>query len=229
MHIRKCSDGETGGLFKKKKSGMNKFSPNLNSKTLRPNINVLPCSPTVTNAWCACLPFRVSLGCTANRSRLIFYTPLSKVLFKIELYCISVCLSPCNWNSVHTACIGSLRHTNQPALCTACIYARTASHAPCTPGARPPPLFEDGQVLIINIVLSLSLIQYAVCWPMMTRVFVLVAALAVAGTMLASLTEAKGALVRSMHAPLSVLPQAFLFFSLPKLSQNRTKYFYSKP
>lgn len=58
---------------------------------------------------------------------------------------------------------------------------------------------------------------------MMTRVFVLVAALAVAGTMLASLTEAKGALVRSMHAPLSVLPQAFLFFrcpNFPKIGPN---------
>lgn len=51
----------------------------------------------------------------------------------------------------------------------------------------------------------------------------LVAALAVAGTMLASLTEAKGALVRSMHAPLSVLPQAFLFFrcpNFPKIGPN---------
>lgn len=208
---------------------MNKFSPNLNSKTLRPNINVLPCSPTVTNAWCACLPFRVSLGCSANRSRLIFYTPLSKVLFKIELYCISVCLSPWNWNSVHTACIGSLRHTNQPALCTACIYARTASHAPCTPGARPPPPFWR-RAGINNKYCPLPL-SHPIC-SLLTdddpsfRVGCCVGCCRNHACLSNRSQRSPG----TLNARTTLCPcPSFSFFSLPKLSQNRTKYFYSKP
>lgn len=206
---------------------MNKFSPNLNSKTLRPNINVLPCSPTVTNAWCACLPFRVSLGCTANRSRLIFYTPLSKVLFKIDyivyLYAISLQLK------LRPHCLHRKPASHEPARSLHCLHLRS-NGITCTvhPGCTPPPPFEDGQVLIINIVLSP--LSHPIC-SLLTdddpsfRVGCCVGCCRNHACLSNRSQRSPG----TLNARTTLCPSpSFSFFSLPKLSQNRTKYFYSK-